>query len=90
MSMYVDPDTMIALGKARMRDFHRERDADYLVLQARNFQPGRIRSAVNHVANFFMRLALPLEKRFGLGRSLRQKAATARRQTALRLTHLRF
>jgi hypothetical protein len=72
--------TLLDVAKARMREFHREAEAARLAQEARNFQPGRIKTAVNQVVNLFKLLALQLKKRFGFGRALRERAIAVRDQ----------
>jgi hypothetical protein len=74
MSSYFNSDTLLDLGKARMREFHQEREKVRLARQARSYQPGRIQIALNRVVSPFKRLALTLEQRVRLGRALRDKA----------------
>lgn len=84
MSHYYSSHTLLDLGKAKMREFHQEREALRLARQARNFQPGRIRTALNQVVSLFKLLALKLTPRFGIGRALREKAIAVLDQTSLR------
>jgi hypothetical protein len=84
MSDYPSSHTMLDLGKARMQEFHQEREALRLAREAQNFRPGRIQNALNQIVSLFKRLALRLEPRLGFGRALREKAIAVLDQTSLR------
>jgi hypothetical protein len=85
---YYHPDNLLELGKAKMRERHREREALNLAREARKFQPRRIRPVLNPVASLFRLLALKLEKRSGFGRAIRAKATATRELISLRSTRL--
>jgi hypothetical protein len=58
MSSYHHPDNLLDMGKAKMRRYHQETAALRLAQEARNFQPGLIRTAVNKLLSFFKSLLL--------------------------------
>jgi len=68
MSGYLHPHTLLDLGKAQMREYHREWDGLRLAQEARNCQPGPIRNALNQVVSHC--------KRFG--RALREESIADR------------
>src|SRR5689334_8475837 len=68
MNGYYHPDIELELGKAKIREFYQECERVTLAREAQNFQPGRLRSALNQVASLFKRLSLKLDKRSGSAR----------------------
>ena len=86
MSDHCDPETLLRLGKSRMRDFQKEAEAIRLAEEARSHQPGRIRTILIPVIGLFKPLLLKLKNRFG--RTLYEKVIAARAQASLWSTHL--
>jgi hypothetical protein len=86
MSGYYSSNTLLDLGKNRMREFQEEQKAANLTREAQNFQPGPIRATLKQVASLFKPFVLKAENRFG--RAIRKQVATLRAQTSLRSTHL--
>ena len=77
MSGYYHPNTQLDMGKDKMRGFHQEQEAARFAQEARNSQPGRIKTAVNQAVHFFTPLLRKLEKPVESGRSLGEKSAQA-------------
>lgn len=68
------PDFLLEIGKARVREFHREREAINLAQKAQNLQQEPVKTPVNPVGYLFKPLILKMAKRFGFGRILWEKA----------------
>ena len=60
MSSFYNADDLLNMGKAKMRQYHREQDAVRLAREARQNQPEKIKMAVKKIVNFFK--PQPLEK----------------------------
>ena len=84
MKDHYHPDVWLELGKARMREFHREQELANLVREARKSRPGRIKMLLDQVERLFTLLAGNLRKRFRIGRKQREKATVVRNQPSLR------
>lgn len=78
MGYYSDPEMQLELAKSKRREFQQEMAAIKLARETRNFQPGRIRTAVNRVIKLFKLALMGLKKRFGFGRVLREKLIAIR------------
>ena len=74
MNSNYHPDFLLEIGKMRMQEFYRKREALHLAQEARNFEPGRFVTAVTQFVNLFKRVVLKLEMRFRTGRLLREEA----------------
>ena len=78
---YTDPDTLLALGKAKMKEFHRECEDMALAKEAQRHQPGRTTATLNQAFSLFQILLLKGEKRFALRKKTAATAPTNRAAT---------
>ena len=79
MGIHHNPDVLLELAKARIREFHQEAESRRLAKEARHYQPRQIRGAVKQAISL-IRILL-LKKRIVFGRIQREKAIHARRDS---------
>ncbi len=73
MNTHRNFDVRLELGKAKMRDFHRESEDAMLVKQSQRFQPGQTHMPSKETLILLKSVVLKIEKHFRSGHALREK-----------------